>query len=68
VLTVEAHQKMRAMLAAFINQQGPAKVSDLRTLLGSSRRIMIPFLERCDREGFTRRNGDLRSLGSVRKM
>jgi hypothetical protein len=56
------------MLAAFINQQGPAKVSDLRTLLGSSRRIMIPFLERCDREGFTRRNGDLRSLGSVRKM
>jgi selenocysteine-specific elongation factor len=68
VLTAEAHQKMRAMLAAFINQQGPAKVSDLRTLLGSSRRIMIPFLERCDREGFTRRNGDLRSLGSVRKV
>jgi len=67
VLTAEAHQKMRAMLAAFINQQGPAKVSDLRTLLGSSRRVMIPFLERCDREGFTRRNGDLRSLGNVRK-
>ena len=67
VLSAEAYTKMRETLAAFIQQQGPAKVSDLRTCLGSSRRIMIPFLERCDREGFTRRSGDVRTLGSVRK-
>ncbi len=67
VLSASAYAKMKETLAAFIQQQGPAKVSDLRTCLGSSRRVMIPFLERCDREGFTRRSGDVRTLGSARK-
>lgn len=67
ILTAEAYTRMRRKLTDYINQNGPVKVSDLRTLLNSSRRIMIPFLERCDREGFTRRNGDLRSLGTPGK-
>lgn len=67
ILSAEAHTLMKRKLADYITQNGPAKVSDLRTFLDSSRRIMIPFLERCDREGFTRRNGDLRSLGSAIK-
>jgi hypothetical protein len=38
----------------------------LRQALGSSRRVMVPLLERLDREGFTRRMGDKRSLRSNR--
>jgi hypothetical protein len=32
----------------------------LKTLLGSSRRVMVPLLEKLDREHVTRREGDLR--------
>jgi hypothetical protein len=34
----------------------------LRQALGSSRRIMVPLLERLDRDGFTARVGDKRRL------
>ena len=41
---------------------GPRSVSQLRQAVGSSRRIMVPLLERLDRDGVTRRDGDLRRL------
>jgi hypothetical protein len=37
-------------------------VSQLRQSLGSSRRIMVPLVERLDRDGVTRRVGDKRSV------
>jgi hypothetical protein len=37
-------------------------VSELRKALESSRRIMVPFLEKLDRDGVTRRMGDKRWL------
>jgi len=40
-------------------------VSDLRQRLQSSRRIMVPLLERLDRDGVTRRVGDKRTLGQI---
>src|SRR5207302_11383700 len=43
-----------------IGRHGPALVSDLKTALGSSRRIMVPLLEKLDRDGITRREGDRR--------
>jgi selenocysteine-specific elongation factor len=46
----------------FINSQGPLKVSDFRTLLDTSRKYAVPFLEYCDRQGLTRRQGDVRVL------
>ncbi len=66
LLLRENFQRMKEMAAEFIKKNGPATVSQLRQALESSRRIMVPFLERLDREGFTRRVGDKRSLRSNR--
>jgi selenocysteine-specific elongation factor len=40
----------------------PATVSDIRQALGTSRRIVVPLLEKLDRDGVTRRDGDKRFL------
>ena len=58
----DAFKKMRAAVIDFIGRNGPATVGELRQELGSSRRIMVPFLERLDRDGVTRRAGDQRML------
>ena len=56
---VAAADKVRAYLAT-----GPAAtVSELKTLLGSSRRVMVPLLEAFDRERITKRRENLRTLG-----
>lgn len=62
VLAGEARQQAQEIIQNFIQQHGPATVSQLKTALGSSRRVMVPLLEYFDRMGLTRRNGDLRSL------
>ncbi len=62
VLLRENFERMKNSVANFISKNGPATVSELRQELESSRRIMVPFLERLDREGFTRRIGDKRTL------
>jgi Elongation factor SelB, winged helix. len=54
--------KMRDEVIKFIRAKGSASVSDLRQTLGSSRRVIVPFLERLDRDGVTRRVGDKRTL------
>jgi selenocysteine-specific elongation factor len=40
-----------------------ASVSDVRAVLGGSRRTLIPFLTWCDEQGVTRRRGDVRIAG-----
>jgi selenocysteine-specific elongation factor len=55
-------ERMKSQVAEFISKNGPATVSELRQALGSSRRIMVPLLERLDREGVTRRVADKRIL------
>jgi selenocysteine-specific elongation factor len=55
---------MKNAVADFISKNGPATVSELRQRLQSSRRIMVPFLERLDRDGITRRAGDKRILAN----
>jgi selenocysteine-specific elongation factor len=62
VLLRESFERMKNAVADFISKHGPATVSELRRELESSRRVMVPFLERLDRESFTRRMGDKRSL------
>jgi hypothetical protein len=37
-------------------------------MLGTSRRVMVPFLEHLDRTGITQRQGDRRSLHDQEKM
>jgi selenocysteine-specific elongation factor len=65
MLLRENVERMKNAVADFISKNGPATVSELRQALESSRRIMVPFLERLDREGVTRRVGDKRTLGRI---
>jgi selenocysteine-specific elongation factor len=46
-------------------QQNPdgVRVSDVRDVLGASRRTVLPLLSHLDATGMTRRNGDLRTAG-----
>jgi selenocysteine-specific elongation factor len=62
VLATEQFAKMRDAIVAFLRKNTSAGASELRQLLGTSRRVIIPFLERLDRDGVTRRIGDKRVL------
>jgi selenocysteine-specific elongation factor len=62
VLLRESFERMKSQVAGFVSKNGPSTVSGLRQALGSSRRVMVPLLERLDREGFTQRVGDKRTL------
>jgi len=66
VLLRENFEGMKKAVVDFISKNGPATVSQLRQRLQSSRRIMVPFLERLDRDGVTRRIADKRTLGGLR--
>ena len=65
VLLRDNFEHMKARIIEFISKNGPATVSELRQALESSRRIMVPLLERLDRDGVTRRVGDRRILGRI---
>jgi len=62
LLLRENFARMKSQVTEFISQNGPATVSQLRQALGSSRRVMVPLLERLDRDGVTIRAGDKRRL------
>jgi selenocysteine-specific elongation factor len=62
VLVTERFEKMRDSIIAFLRKNNSATTSQLRQLLGTSRRVIIPFLERLDRDGVTRRIADKRVL------
>jgi selenocysteine-specific elongation factor len=62
VLLRESFEQMKAQVVEFISANGPATVSQLREKLGTSRRVIIPFLEYLDRAGVTQRVGDTRTL------
>jgi selenocysteine-specific elongation factor len=62
VLSTAAVAQATAQVKAFVTQHGPATVSELRQVLGSSRRIVVPLLEYFDRTFVTVRRGDKRAL------
>jgi len=62
VLGTEGLARARDSIRHFLQQRGAATASDLRQFLGTSRRVIIPLLERLDREGVTVRRGDQRVL------
>ena len=60
-LHADVEAQMRATLAdALVGKPGLA-VSEIRDLLGTTRKFAIPICEYLDRVGITRRDGDLRS-------
>lgn len=62
VMLKSAYDAMASGIVGWIKANGPATVSDLRQAAGTSRRIIMPVLERFDREGITVREGDARKL------
>jgi selenocysteine-specific elongation factor len=64
VLLRENFERMKSSVVDFISKNGPTTVSELRQHIQSSRRVMVPFLERLDRDGVTRRAGDRRRLSN----
>jgi selenocysteine-specific elongation factor len=62
VLSAEAYSRATEMVRNYLREHGPATVSQLKALLSSSRRVMVPLVEKLDRDGITRRQGDLRVL------
>lgn len=50
-------------VAAAVRARGPLSVSDVRELTKSTRKYVVPLLERLDAAGITRRLGDKRVLG-----
>ena len=63
VLSADAFARATEIVKGFLRAQGRATVSELRQPLGTSRRILVPLLEKLDRDGITQRQGDWRVLG-----
>jgi selenocysteine-specific elongation factor len=63
VLSADVLAQMKSRIAHLL-RSGPATVSELRQALGTTRRIVVPLLEHCDRAGLTSRQGDRRTLRS----
>lgn len=53
---------IQKLVVEYLTTHGEATISQLRKTANVSRRIMVPFLERLDREGITRRDQDQRKL------
>jgi selenocysteine-specific elongation factor len=64
IMLSDAIVRAREAVRRHITQKGPATASDLRQVLATNRRVIIPLLEYFDREGFTLREGDQRRLRS----
>jgi selenocysteine-specific elongation factor len=61
-LTRRGYDDARRSIAGAIEKGGPMTASQIRDVLGTSRKYLIPLLEHLDAAGFTVRSGDLRSL------
>ena len=62
----ESAKSMQGVVVDFISAHGPATASQIRQQIGTSRRLIIPFLEYLDRIGVTARAGDLRKLRAAK--
>ena len=59
-LHAAAEAKLRDTIQGALQQRGGLTVSDIRQLLGTSRKFAVPICEYLDRVGVTRRQGDVR--------
>ena len=62
VMSTDAFVRATGTVKLFLREHGSATASELRQALGTSRRIVIPLLERLDKDGVTSRAGDKRFL------
>jgi selenocysteine-specific elongation factor len=62
VFSTDGFARATEIVKKFLSERESATAGELRQALGTSRRIVIPLLERLDKDGVTRRAGDKRSL------
>jgi selenocysteine-specific elongation factor len=64
-LHTDTEAEMRRRVGAKLTGSGGVAMSEIRDLLGTTRKYAVPFCEYLDRIGVTKREGDLRVLASV---
>jgi selenocysteine-specific elongation factor len=64
-LHAETERELRRRLSEAFAERPELTMSEIREILGTSRKYGIPISEYLDRVGFTRREGDLRRLSST---
>ncbi len=62
VISADAFARLRKLVTNHLRQQNTGTVSELRQATGTTRRIIVPLLERLDKSGLTIRDGDRRRL------
>ncbi|MEY2481335.1 MAG: selenocysteine-specific elongation factor [Verrucomicrobiota bacterium] len=62
IVLAENFDKMKNAIVDLLAKRGATSASELRQALGTTRRTLIPLLEKLDREGITQREGDRRTL------
>jgi selenocysteine-specific elongation factor len=62
VLNAEHFHRAIDAIRSYLRSRGGATVSELKQVLKTSRRVMVPLLEKLDRDGITLRQGDKRVL------
>jgi len=62
LLLRKAAEQIQDAVIEFLAGSGSATASQIRQKIGTTRRVIIPFLEHLDRKGVTRRIGDERAL------
>ena len=62
VFAAAAYQEMTARIVEYLRGNSSITVAEARTLFDTSRKYILPLLERMDQEQITRRNGDERVL------
>jgi len=63
VFSASAIERARNLVRDYLDANDSMTVGDARNLLGSTRKYVVPLLEQLDREGVTRRRGDVRIAG-----
>ena len=63
IFTAGALAEARRRIADAVLDRGELTVADVRDILGSTRRYVLPIVNRMDAEGVTRRRGDIRIPG-----
>ncbi len=62
ILLAVHFENAKSAVVAYLETKGQATASELRQILGTTRRILVPLLERLDSDGVTLRQGDFRTL------
>lgn len=62
VLPADSYEQARDAIVTYLRRHRSATTSALRTAVGANRRVIIPLLERLDRDGVTLRVGNERRL------